>query len=454
MDKEYFPNAIPYFKKFVEANLGDFYKHMREFKTHPEGGYPTFYRDNEIMQAMVNMYHTIDESFGDLKIPETFASPKALAISWNNFYNFLKNDDKLFNDVYAKLSNKDEDFSFPIVLTVIDKDRMQVIDMLEYILSLEEVKHFLTENTTTDTQINKVKYDTAKQRIYDVIVITAIYKEYEQVIKLLDKGEDPKIGDPSRTIYHEGELEIKDSSTTYHEGEIITKKSIKILVACANQMGMTSAASLSSKLISRFQPKVVSMVGIAAGVSGEIGDVMIPDIVWDYGSGKSSLIEKINWCGQKQDVEEFAPYRFPIVTKQNLVGQLIKITKETDINEKIFNLGNEISFENKPQKLNSHIGPFVSGSAVIANDKILSQIKRQDGKLIGFDMEAFAIAYSCSVSDMTPQPISIILKSISDYGNKNKQHKDKEEHQKYAAFTSANFLILLLRLHPKIFNLS
>ncbi len=444
MDKEleHFPQAIPYFRDFVNANLNDFREHMREFRTYPEGDYPTFYRDNEVMQVIINICYNIHEIFDDLKIPETFASPKALVRAWHSFHTFLKNDDKLFNDVRAKLSNKDEGFSFPTVLTVIDDDRRKVIDALEYILSLEEVKKILADNTTTGTQTDKVKYDIASKRVYDVVCITAIYKEYEQVIKLLGKGEDPQIKDPSRTIYCEGEIQITP------------EKTIKILVACANQMGMTSAASLASKLISRFQPKVVSMVGIAAGISGEIGDIMIPDIVWDYGSGKSSLIEKINWLGRKKDVEEFTPYRFPITTKQDLIGQLIKITKETDINKSVFDLGREISFENKPQKLNSHIGPFVSGSAVIANDKILSQIKSQDGKLIGFDMEAFAIAYACNVSDITPQPISIILKSISDHGTKKKQHKDKDEHQKYAAFTSANFLILLLKRHSEIFNLN
>jgi nucleoside phosphorylase len=441
-EMEFFPQAVPYFRDFVKANLTDFYEHMREFRTYPEGGYGSFYRDNEVMQVLINIYHNIVESFGDLKIPETFASPKALARAWNSFHIFLKNDDKLFNDVYTKLGNKDEDFPFPIVLTIIDNDRRKVIDLLEHILSLDEVKQYLDDNAKIEVQADKVKYTIAPIRVFDVVIITAIYKEYEQVIPLLQNGLTPTFKDPSRTIYFQGELQTN------------SQKTIKVLVACANQMGMTSAASLASKLISRFQPRVVSMVGIAAGISGEIGDVMIPDIVWDYGSGKSSLIEKKNWWGRKIDVEEFTPYRFPITTKQDLIGQLIRIAKETNINESVFNLGNQISFENKPQKLKSHIGPFVSGSAVIANDNILSQIKSQDGKLIGFDMEAFAIAYSCSVSDITPQPISIILKSISDYGNKKKQHIDKDEHQKYAAFTSANYLILLLTQHSEIFDLN
>jgi len=138
-EEEYFPIAVPYFKAFVSANFIDFYQHMLEYRTYPKGGYASFYRDNEVMQVLVNIYHNIDETFGDLKIPETFPSPKALARAWNSFLFFLRNDDKLFEDVYKRLGNKEDDFPYPIILTVIDADRRKVIDLLEHILSLPEV---------------------------------------------------------------------------------------------------------------------------------------------------------------------------------------------------------------------------------------------------------------------------------------------------------------------------
>ena len=86
---EYFPKAVPFFRDFVNANLQDFHEHMLEYRTYPNGGYGSFYRDNEVMQVLINIYHNIDETFGDLKIPETFPSPKALARAWNSFLVFL-----------------------------------------------------------------------------------------------------------------------------------------------------------------------------------------------------------------------------------------------------------------------------------------------------------------------------------------------------------------------------
>ena len=66
---EYFPIAVPYFRDFVRANFQDFYEHMMEYRTYPSGGYGSFYRDNEVMQVLINIYHNLDESFGDLNIP-------------------------------------------------------------------------------------------------------------------------------------------------------------------------------------------------------------------------------------------------------------------------------------------------------------------------------------------------------------------------------------------------
>jgi nucleoside phosphorylase len=437
---EYFPIAVQYFRDFVSANLHEFYLHIKEYRTYPGGGYSSFYRDNEVMQVLDNIYHNIDETLGDLKIPETFPSPKALAKSWESFLVFLKNEDKLFDDVYKRLGNKKENFPYPIILTVIDNDRRKVVDLLEHILSFEEVRKYLDDNQNMEVQDSKIKFIIAPPRIFDLVIVTAILMEYEQIIKLVQNGSIPDFKDPSSTTYYQGEIKVQ-------KGKII-----KVLVVCANKMGMTSAASLVSKVIYRFTPRVIAMVGIAAGVAGNVGDIMVPDILWDYGSGKSSL-KTIKIFGPiTKEIEKFTPYRYPIIIKQDLIGNLERITAETDINSEIYRLGERIDFQGKSAILNSYIGPFVSGAAVIASDKILSQIKSQDGKLVGFDMEAFAVAYACSVSDITPQPIAIIVKSISDFGNKCKSHIDKNKHQEYAAFTSANFLYLLVVRHPELFD--
>jgi nucleoside phosphorylase len=54
-------------------------------------------------------------------------------------------------------------------------------------------------------------------------------------------------------------------------------------------MGMPASAVLATKMIRRFHPKLVAMVGIAAGAKSEkqgFGDVLAPDSTFDYGAGK------------------------------------------------------------------------------------------------------------------------------------------------------------------------
>lgn len=66
----------------------------------------------------------------------------------------------------------------------------------------------------------------------------------------------------------------------------------KIITARQSEMGMTAAGVLTMKMISYFKSKYVIMVGIAAGIAHKnevdqiYGDVVVPDIVWDYFSGK------------------------------------------------------------------------------------------------------------------------------------------------------------------------
>jgi nucleoside phosphorylase len=53
-------------------------------------------------------------------------------------------------------------------------------------------------------------------------------------------------------------------------------------------------------------------------------------------------------------------------------------------------------------------------------------------------MESYSIFYA-AIRSIHPKPIPFIIKSISDFGDSNKNNPHKNEHQEYAAYTSANF---------------
>jgi nucleoside phosphorylase len=431
IDQKKYKQIKAYYDKFIKAYYKNLKDQIQDFRFYPNGGYANFYRGNEIVNILNNIEGNIEEKFGSMKIPENFVSLKSLEKNIYSFYEYLKSTETLFEDIFSKLNIK-KGYSLPSILTGTYETTHNFLELFEHFIDILKDR----ENTKIDEEgIFNLK--SVEKEIYEIIIITAIYEEYIEVKNILIDGNDKSINDGSRTIYYEASVGI----TANYKA--------KTLLVCANQMGLTSAANLATKLIYRYSPKLISMTGIAAGISGKIGDIMIPDILWDYGSGKNELQEI-----EESLKEKFSQYRFPVKSNQHMIGELIRIVNESDINNKIYNLGNEILFKGKSEILSTHIGPFVSGSAVIANDDILKSIKEQDGKLIGFDMEAFAIAYSAHFADISPKPIFLIIKSISDFGNNKKGHKDKKIHQKYAAFTSANCLIEIIKTHPSLVNLA
>ena len=85
------------------------------------------------------------------------------------------------------------------------------------------------------------------------------------------------------------------------------------------------------------------------------------------------------------------------------------------------------------------IGPVASGSAVLADGEVVHEIKAQHRDLIGIEMEVYGM-YSAAYSASQPQPLAFALKAVCDFADPNKG----DNHQRYAAYTSANVLRLLM----------
>src|SRR5437660_12913556 len=77
----------------------------------------------------------------------------------------------------------------------------------------------------------------------------------------------------------------------YREAHLSTLggHNLKLIATTSTSMGLTAAAIVTTQLILQFRPKVIAMVGIAAGTrSGnkEYGDILLADPSVDYNSGK------------------------------------------------------------------------------------------------------------------------------------------------------------------------
>ncbi len=257
---------------------------------------------------------------------------------------------------------------------------------------------------------------------FDVAIITALpYPEFDAVLKLNDGKWEP--------------VEIKDDFTKYYKSTFSKGEKTKtVIAATADQMGMTAASHLSTKMILYFKPKYLIMSGIAAGIKDRglgYGDILVAEQSWDYGSGK--IIEKGNAEGSELNDISFQPDTRDIQLSANLKAKVsdFKLTKSHLLDK----IQNSWQGDGPSTKLQLHLGPIGSGSYVISSESTLKDIKDHQRKLLGVEMETFGVYYAAEHSP-EPKTKSLSVKSVSDFGDGNKNDK----YQKYAAYTSANFI--------------
>ena len=258
-----------------------------------------------------------------------------------------------------------------------------------------------------------------KEQIFDIAIITALNTpEFDHVLNLSDSWSTLELpGDA--TIYHSTSFE-KDG------------KKLRVVAACADQMGMTASANLTTKICLNFKPKYIFMAGICAGLRDRdlnFGDILIAEQAWDYGSGK---MKDIVQDGTIQDIK-FDPDPRPIPLCPELKAKINSFLRKDGIRLKIqtdWKMGNKSGYV-----LKAMLGPIASGSYVIASETILSDIKTHQRKLLGVEMEAYGLYYA---AENSPNQYSkpIMIKSVCDYGDSEKN----DGYQEYASFTSAQFI--------------
>jgi nucleoside phosphorylase/CheY-like chemotaxis protein len=250
---------------------------------------------------------------------------------------------------------------------------------------------------------------------YDLAIVTALDKvEFENVLKLSNDW---------------AKYEITNDGENYYTCNIGNKK---VVAATAPEMGMTSSAVLATKMVINFCPKYLVMVGIAAGIKNKVnlGDVLIADPSWDYGSGKIDETNgKITFLPDPKQIRISADIR---AIFEN-IGRDREFLKKLRDNWPAEKPENEISL---------HIGPVGTGAFVVAEHHIQEIIREHNRNIIGFDMETYGVLYAAENS-LKPRPIAFSIKSVCDFGDSEKNDK----YQRYAAYISTNILKEFISKH-------
>ncbi|MCC0809018.1 response regulator [Methylobacterium sp. W2] len=251
--------------------------------------------------------------------------------------------------------------------------------------------------------------------LVDVAIITAL--ERPELSAILDLDWDWK------------EQNFLDDDTSYFLGQAKRQDGGRIVAASSPFVGMPAASILATKMIARFKPRFLIHAGIAAAVRGqaEIGDVLVADPSWDWGSGKFAIdADKIVFYA--------APYQ--ILLREELRGKIRRLASDE---ERLAKIRSAWKGQRPASVLSVRLGPMASGASVLADGVTKERIRDQHRKLLGIEMETYGVMAAAEFSSK-PRPMAISLKSACDFADGQKN----DEFQAYAAFTSARVVEILV----------
>ncbi len=227
-------------------------------------------------------------------------------------------------------------------------------------------------------------------------------------------------------------------------GEItIGDNTLRIAAAHAsNKMGLTEAAMLTTKAFLACNPKILVLIGICAGRSKEnapsheqidIGDIILPPEAIHYYFGKitEAKVDDRQVEPDREIKEEFKPEPKYVRVNDELFSYLIEALKNRKVLAEIPPLYPTLATPNN--SLKAHDGPIGSSDLVVAAASRFEKAIEANRKQIAIDMESYAVLRVANQLEKK----AVVIKSVSDYGNKTKGQDDSEQYREYVYFTAA-----------------
>ena len=209
---------------------------------------------------------------------------------------------------------------------------------------------------------------------------------------------------------------VPDYSFTYQK---LSLDKVNVVVVTQTSMGMSAAASLVTRAVIAFKPKLVVMSGICAGRKGKarIGDVIVADQVYDYTAGKTY-------------VDKFAPRPQPIMADVLIKDYMVNsIIGNYDMDQVI---RERWSGWRPSEPINIYLKALASGTSVVDDSKTIDEASNIQDNLYGIDMEAYGVALASALL----RTRWLIAKGVQDFADGKKADTEKDS-RKFAAFASA-----------------
>lgn len=364
---------------------------------------------------------------------EKFYSNLWESICFNSFFNdkhskafalyYIVTDNKIpYYNIEHGLQIENENYPCIRKEISIPLKKFEFINNLDFMQRAEKSSFVLKLIDSLDTEEKKIvllseimafyeneleKYVNKLRRKITVVIITAVEDEYKAVRKIFSNGVE----------YYESGLKYCISNIQ------INKDNVKLIILMQYSMGMVSAAFATTYAVNTFNPHIVLMCGVCAGVNKKvgIGDLIVFTPVLNYEYGKRSE-------------EGFRPgYR-----QRQINGKIRSIIEKMSSDRQLLDdIEKKYEYENgKPdRRLKVHICSGASGSAVVTDKGFVEEITSYQRDVGAIDMEAYAVAEIACIALEKEIPW-LVVKSAQDFADKNKD----DTYREYAAYVSAAFL--------------
>jgi nucleoside phosphorylase len=248
----------------------------------------------------------------------------------------------------------------------------------------------------------------------DIVILTALAKERDAILKFLEHPQ--KVNRVYRF-----EIRRKNSESCY-----------QVVLLCSEAMGNTRSAIDTAHAIEQWNPAVVILTGIAAGVEGAeqwLGDVIIANQIVASEPGKTT-----------DTGTQHRPMHLPISAWMR--------DRVNDFNENEWGWAKDKRISSRPVRCAhtipvAHLGTFASGEKVIADSNTHRELQSRLHSLVGIEMESFGVAlavYESGAKSGYP-PELLVVKGICDWANPDKN----DDWQAYAADVAAAYVMNFIK---------
>jgi nucleoside phosphorylase len=279
----------------------------------------------------------------------------------------------------------------------------------------------------------------------DIGIITVIPRELESVrVALGFSNLNRSTVRKSGRIYHIGNLESGFDQRPY-----------RVALTCIGDAGTEECAVTATSLIHQCCPRLVLLVGIAAGEKGKtkIGSVILSERVWDYerealDTGRRGRIKRI----PRPNV-----LSLPFKIQQDIMHYLSMDGFKARIDQRFQSTGGkyptQITYKGKPTVISDpevESATVASGKKLLRNPRFLYSLRiGSHGRIKVAEMEASGLSTACHQENT----YWLVIRSVSDFGDRSKNDEYHRFALQMAAATLRDFiergLDLSLRAPPK-----